>query len=213
MNVQRQPNPRNRMKGLADCDQTWAPMEMIADGFTMNAALKYLPYRYFPLALGQLDELRKRHGEYRARWITVPQDVNTVIGPFGEFTTTQRVNNGSVLFGFNFCVVGMGSVSDFEVVVGEICTETQWFDQSIDATGLRPTPAAAGGTDLFPVIVEPQVLRGSPQPQLKVVITNKSSAARSCQLLLHLAEPCSAQGVDAGSLPHFPWQYPQGEGQ
>ena len=201
---QRQPSPRNRMAGLADLDQTFLPMEMPADGFSMNAALKYLPYRYFPLALGQLDELRVCAEEYRARWLVLPLDVTVPILAFDNFDSTQRVNNGSVLYGFNFVAVD-GEVADFEVNISIICDQQQYFDQTVDATTLRPTPAAALGTDLFPVLFEPVCLWGNPYPQLKVVIANKADVDQRCQLLIHLAEPCQAQGSGSGPLPAYPW--------
>lgn len=209
--AQRQPNPRNRMVGMADCDQTFVVGEMVADGFSMNAALRYLPYRYFPLALGQLDEIRQQTSNYRARWLVAPLDVTVAIPSFGSLDMTQRVNNGSILYGYNFAAVD-GVVSDFEVNITEICNQEQQFDQTVDATCLRPTPAAAQGTDLFPVLFEPRELWGNPQPQLKIVITNKASSAQRCQLLIHLTEPCNAQGPGSGPLAPFPWDQPQVRG-
>lgn len=208
---QRQPSPRNRMAGLSDMDQTFTPGEMVADGFSMNAALRYLPYRYFPLALGQLDEIRARATQYRARWLVTPLDVRVPIPRNGSWDTTQRVNNGSILYGFNFAAVD-GTVADYTVNIEELCSQQPWFDQRAEATSLRPTPAGVAGTDLFPVLAEPRLLVGDPYPQLKITITNKADANQRCQLLMHLAEPCEAQGPGSGPLAPFPWDQPLVQG-
>jgi hypothetical protein len=204
---QRQPNPRNRHMGLADCDQTFTPMEMPADGFTLNAALKYLPYRYFPLALGQLDEVRLQADKYRARWLALPVDPRVAIPAFDNLDTTQRCNNGSILYGFNFAAID-GTTDDFEVNVAIMCDQQQYFDQTVDSTTLRPQGSAGQGTNLYPTLFEPVCLWGNPYPQLKVVIANKANTPQRCQLVIHLAEPCSAQGSGVGPAPTFPWQYP-----
>lgn len=188
-------------------DQTFTIQEMFADGFSMNAALRYLPYRFFPLALGQLDQIRENAAYYRARWLVAPVDVTVPIPAFGNLETTQRANNGSILYGFNFAAVD-GNVSDFEINIREICNQESWFDQTVDATVIRPTPAAAAGTDLFPVLFEPRILWGDPHPQLNITIGNKASAAQRCQLLVMLAEPCVDQSPTPGPLAPFPWDQP-----
>ncbi len=199
---QRHPSPRNRMSGHYDCDMTAAPMPMIADGFSMNSSLRYLPYRSFPLALGQLDELRQARANYREKLLCFPFDVSVPIPARENFDAGQYVNPGSILWGFSFAALD-GNASDFDVNITDICAEEGYFEETVEATTLRPQ-AVGTATNLFPVLTEPRVLSGYPI-SIRVVIANKAAVDQRCQFVVHLAEPCSLQeGRVAQPLPKLP---------
>lgn len=198
----RVPAPRNRMRGLTDYDMSWCPSETPADGFSMNAALRYLPYRSFALYLGQLDELRCCRGQYRNRDFVIPFDHSITIEEFGTLKYQQQVHPGTVMWGFNFSALNPEvSLSDFTIQIKDLCQTYQFFyGDGTDATALRPTAAA----DLFPVLCEPYVIEKAPGATgglLDVTIGNKTNAAQSCQLVIRCAEPCAVMGRGYGPMP------------
>jgi hypothetical protein len=81
-----------------------------------------------------------------------------------------------------------------------------YFSAPVQGDKLRPSGNAAGGTNLYPVLIEPRLVSGDPHPQLKVNITNKASADQRCQLLIHTAEPCAVMGPGFGAQPRLPWE-------
>lgn len=188
LNEQRVPCPRNLVRGMPDQDMTNVPTTPYADGFSFNAALKYLPYRSFALLLGQLDELREQGHLYRARYLVIPFDVTIAIPQFETLDTTQNAAPGTILWGYNFAAVD-GANTDFDVQVGDVCSGETYFENTIVSVGLRPT----GASDQYPVLTEPRHLIGRPHPKLRITISNKTAGAKRCQLMLHLAEPCSTQ--------------------
>lgn len=201
----RQPNNRNRQIGVGDIDQSCLASYTPADGFTLNANLRYLPYRSFPLFVGQLDEIRAQANDYRMRVLTIPYNFNVPIGAYTEFTTIQSVTPGSVVYGLGFGVLD-GEVTDFEVQIVDVCSNIPFFSEPIGAAALRPT----GLTDTYPVLLEPRCVAGDGQTGLEVYITNKAAVAQRCQLLIYMAEPCWVQGPGIAAYPENPAQYGPG---
>ena len=204
MKNNRVPAPRNQMKGLMDYDMTFCPGLTPADGFSMNAALRYLPYRSFTLYLGQLDELRCCKGEYRGRDFVIPFDLDIAIPAFGTLKYQQQMHPGTVIWGFHFAAVD-GEVGDFTVqvkdlnsMIGDRCIPYQFFyGEGTDATALRPTGLA--GADLYPVLTEPYQVE---HPGLiDVTIGNKGAEEQRCQLVIRTAEPCSVMGRGYNRMP------------
>jgi hypothetical protein len=198
----RVPMPRNRMRGLADYDMTFCPSETPADGFSMNAALRYLPYRSFSLYLGQLDELRCCRGSYRNRDFVIPFDVEITIEAFGTLKYQQQMHPGTIIWGFNFSALDEEvSLSDFTVQIKDLCKTYQFFyGDGTDAIALRPTVAA----NLFPVLCEPYVVEKAPGATgglIDVTIGNKTNADQSCQLVIRTAEPCAVMGGGMSRMP------------
>lgn len=198
----RVPNTRNRMAGLNDLDQSSPGMETPADGFSMNADLRYLPYRSFPLFLGQLDELRQCKDEFRARYLTIPYQAGFAIPAYQTFDTGQRTSPGTIVWGLQFAALD-GTPNDFRVQITDICSQSSFFSQALVASALRPS----GVTDLYPVLIEPRCVSGGSNSGLKVEITNLAATSQRCQLVLMCAEPCSVQGSGPGAAPPFPWSY------
>jgi hypothetical protein len=154
--------------------------QVLVDGFSFNANLRFLSYRYFPLALGQLEGLR-RSENHRPRWYPVPEDVTVPIAALDTRVYQLRVVPNSVFWGYQFNAIG-SAPANFFVQIGD---PRPFFSAAVIGTALRPS----GNQRLFPVIVEPYMI--CPPGHLEVEITNNdAAAARSCQLLLLFAEPC-----------------------
>lgn len=160
--------------------------QTIMDGFYYNANLRFLPNRYFPLALGQLEGIR-RSENYRPRWYPVPEDVSVLIAARDTRVYQLRVVPNSVFWGYNFNAIGEAA-SSFFVQVGD---PRPFFSAAIIATALRPT----GNQRLWPVLMEPYPV--CPPGHLQVEITNNAATDRACQLMMLFAEPCELCQVEA----------------
>lgn len=205
--ARRHPHPRNKKLGLADIDMSAEVQSVVADGISMNAALRFLPERSFPAFFGHLDYIRCNKDHYRARYVTLPFDASQPIEARDTNVTVQKLNVGSIVWGLNFDAVD-GSLSDFEVQISDIHTSRKLWSQSVQATAL----SADGSTDLYPVIIEPLYMRAprGSDPKLKVEITNKASSDQRCQLLVLVAEPCSTQ-LSMEYTGGYPWNTLQDE--
>lgn len=157
----------------------------VIDGFALNSGLLFLPKRWFPNALAQLDVLR-RAANYRPRWYCVPDGINftEAIAAYSTLQFQVQVVPGSYLLGFNWFVLD-GELSDFWIQVTDSCTEIPLSSDFQSGAGFRPS----GASQLWPrllgqprLILEPGLLN--------VELANTTASARQCQLLLHFAEPC-----------------------
>ena len=79
------------------------------DGFSYNTQLLYLPQRYFPNALAELDILR-RANNYRPRWFVIPDDIGIPIAPFDTYYYQIEVAGRLSLLGLSVCF-GFGNGS------------------------------------------------------------------------------------------------------
>lgn len=162
-----------------------AALPNIVDGFTLNTGLLYLPNRFFPNALAQLDILR-RANNLRPRWFTVPQESDQPIQPYDTLQYQIDLNPGSYVWALNFTELGRDSGSyDLSVQITDSCTEITFFSDFKNANGLHSNNAVG----LFPVLcTQPRIIL---EPgRLNVEIANQGGSARTCQLLIHAAEPC-----------------------
>ena len=155
----------------------------IIDGFTLNAALLYLPKRFFPSALAQLDPLRRAEN-YRPRWFCVPDDFNQPIAAYDTLQYQLQVVPGSYLIGMNWTVLD-GENTDLYIQITDSCTEIPLGSDFQNGAAFRPSGAA----QLWPrILAQPRLIL---EPGLvNVEIANAQSSSRQCQLLLHFAEPC-----------------------
>lgn len=155
----------------------------IVDGFTLNAALLYLPKRFFPNALAQLDVLR-RAANYRPRWYCVPDDFNQPVAAYDTLQYQIQVVPGSYLWGMNWTVLD-GELSDLYIQITDSCTEIPLGSDFQAGAAFRPS----GASQLWPRILgQPRLIL---EPGLvNVEIANTQASSRQCQLLLHFAEPC-----------------------
>src|SRR4051812_45973140 len=137
-------------------------LKQVVDGFTYNTMLQYLPLRFFPHALSQLDILR-RAADYRARWFVVPDDLGQPIEPFDTFYYQINVAEGSYLWGWEFAAV---SATDPDGAPAEV-TAKDLLIQAVDSCTGVPLGIDfwnAGGTHSdFSARVSPVLLT---QPRL-----------------------------------------------
>jgi hypothetical protein len=170
-------------------------LKQILDGFSYNPNLLYLPCRFWPNALAQLDPLR-RAKNYRPRWIVVPES-GEAIDAYDTFFFQFQVPEGCILWGYNFNSAGVARLdrppANFNLKLTDSCTGVQLFQDYANGGGLS---AGVGGgsansnTKCVPILLsQPRVIIGS--GKIDAAIENSSTAAATCQWLLHFAEPCA----------------------
>jgi hypothetical protein len=168
------------------------PLKQIVDGFSYNASMKYLPNRFFPNALAQLDILR-RAANYRPRWWAIPDTPNAV-QPYDTFYMQCEVADGSYLWGYNFCTLLAISPADASVPVAptdlciqavDSCTGIPLFQDYANGGAMTIN----GNSRMYPILLtQPRLIL---EPGLvNVSIANRTANTIVCQLLLHFAEPC-----------------------
>lgn len=158
-------------------------LKNVVDGFSYNTMLQMLPYRYFPQALGQMDILR-RAANYRPRWFVFPDDISQPIVGFDTAYFQIEVAHGSYLWGLNWAVLN-GEVTDLLVKIVDSCTGVPLSNDVVNGGGLHLN----GTTRCSPVLLTQPRLILNPG-LVDIEITNRVAASRTCQLLLHFAEPC-----------------------
>lgn len=169
----------------------------IVDGFSYNTTLEELPLRWEPMALAQLETLR-RAANYRAHWYVVPDDVAHQIDPFDTFYYQVRAAGGSYLWGYRFAVMPVPnqeqappSPGNLLIQVTDSCTGIPLFQDFINAAGaaVNSRNAADFGARVNPIILtQPRLVL---EPGLiNVEIANRTGNSLLCQLILMLAEPC-----------------------
>ena len=165
----------------------------VVDGFSYNNSLQYMPCRFFPHALSQLDILR-RGVNYRARWFVVPDDIGEPIAPFDTYYYQVNVAEGSYLFGYSFAAISATNPDDEPAEVAA----TDLLIQAVDSCtgvplGLDFYNAAAAHSTFnarcLPILLtQPRLIL---EPGLvNVEISNTTPNSITCQLLMHFAEPC-----------------------
>jgi hypothetical protein len=168
-------------------------LAQVVDGFTYNTQLLYLPKRYFPNALAQLDILR-RAANYRPRWFVVPDDIDQPIQPYDTLYYQIEVASNSYLWGYSFASIsatapGGGSTSttaaDLLIQAVDSCTSVPLFMDFANGAGNHSNFTSRAN----PIILsEPRLILN---PGLvNVEIANRTPNTITCQLLLHFAEPC-----------------------
>lgn len=167
------------------------PLPNIIDGFSINSALLYLPKRFWPNALAQLDVIR-RAANLRPRWVVVPDDFNQPIAAYDTLQYQLQVVPGSYLWAFNFTVLD-GETNDLWIQVTDSCTEIPLGSDFQAGSAFRPSGASA----LWPRLLgQPRLIL---EPGLvNVEIANTTGESRTCQLLLHFAEPCQEITLQTG---------------
>jgi hypothetical protein len=158
----------------------------ICDGFSMNARLFELPYRYFPLALGQIAWFRCRN-DYRAKWYLIPEDFTVPVAAFDTYIEQVRIEPGSWLYGYNYTSLD-GTGSDAFIEIQDPCSGSEFFQSPCVMRSVVPN-APNNNTRLWPTLLtEPHLIR---KPGLIVVkISNRLSVSQRVQFMLHCAEPC-----------------------
>jgi hypothetical protein len=163
------------------------------DGFSYNAQLLYLPERYFPNALAELDILR-RANNYRPRWFTIPDDIGVPIQPFDTYYYQCEVADGSYLWGYQFSSVSatdpngtpaVTTASDICIQATDSCTGIPLFLDFANGFGCHANFTSGA----VPVLLSRPRLVLTPG-LVNIEIANRTANSITCQLLLMFAEPC-----------------------
>jgi hypothetical protein len=163
------------------------------DGFTLNPAIRFLPYHFTPMALGQLDTLR-RANRYRMKIHALPDDFNQPLAAYETQEFQVQVSAGTYLWGvlFNQFNSSWVKVAPSGILwqVTEACNGLQLnsdFCGGQGWTGFMTTPPNAGGS-LPHLLVQPKLFL---EPgNIAVELSNIGTTTTRMQLLLFFAEPC-----------------------
>ena len=187
-------------RGLGAPPPSTPQLKQIVDAFSYNTMLMWLPERYFPNALAQLDTLR-RAANHRARWFVVPDDIDQPIAPYDTLYYQINIAGGSYLWGYQFTSLSATQVviennnpivipvatapSDLLIQAVDSCTGIPLFQDFANGLGLHSDFTARCGPILLSqprLILEPGLVN--------VQIANRTGNSITCQLLLMFAEPC-----------------------
>ena len=172
----------------------------LMDGFTLNPSIRYRPNWYFPMALGQLDILR-RANTYRPKIYSLPDDFNTPI-PTRETREFQiRLTPGSYVWAllanqFNpSAQIPYAKVQPtFCMKITDSCTGIGFWEDFVKAAAFSGEQATQGDyrNMMLPhLLTQPRLIM---EPGLLTVeIANPDATDVTCQLLILTAEPCEVQ--------------------
>lgn len=168
-------------------------LKQVCDGFSYNASLLWLPYRFFPNALAQLDILR-RAANLKARWVVVPDDQSQPIQPYDTFFYQFQLAAGTAFFGQSFAAISAvgptgepvaAVATDLLLQLTDNCTGQPLWQDYAQAGG----NSTNGNARCYPnLLTEPRIIIGS--GTIQAAITNRSPNTITCQWLLQFAEPC-----------------------
>lgn len=169
----------------------------LMDGFLYVTQVRYTAGIYAPLALSQLEVLR-RANLLRPRWYVVPDDINTPVLPYDTTEYQVSLTPGSYLWAVTLVQYN----SDFEPVapgniliqVTDACTNIPLFSDFASGGGISVQPTAPSGTgSLVPMPLPSPRLILAPG-LVNVEVANNSGTAITAQLVLYFAEPCLMTG-------------------
>lgn len=180
-------------KGAPAQPEQTVVLPQVVDGFTYNTQLLYLPNRYFPNALAQLDILR-RAANYRPRWFCVPEDIGQPIQPYDTYYYQIEVAADSYLWGYSFASVSAlnpagapaeTTAADLLIQAVDSCTGVPLFQDFANGGGNHSNFSSRANPIL---LTQPRLILN---PGLvNVEISNRTANTITCQFLLHFAEPC-----------------------
>jgi hypothetical protein len=164
------------------------------DGFSYNTQLLYLPERYFPNALAEMDILR-RANNYRPRWFCIPDDLDQPIQPYDTlYYQGVEVADGSYLWGYEFASISAvppagGTIAttaaDICIQATDACTGVPLFQDFANGAGCNSNFSSRA----VPILLSRPRLILTPG-LVNVEIANRTANTITCQLLLLFAEPC-----------------------
>jgi hypothetical protein len=164
-----------------------------ADGFTLNPAIRLWPYNYVAGALAQMDTLR-RAATYRPRIYAVPDDYNQPLDGYETLEYQIKLASGSYIWGMMFRQYSAGwaqqDPTSVVIQLSEACTGVPFYSEFSQAQGLAFYTASplASGIAMPHILTQPRIIL---EPgDVNVELCNLSSASQRCQLLIFTAEPC-----------------------
>lgn len=174
-------------------------LNSIADGFTLHPGMIEAPGRYEPMAIAQLELLRKSR-TYRPYWVRLPENYQQVPA-YGSWSYQAHLKPGSWLYGLQLTVldiVGAPVLSMNSPVLSVQITETysgaQIFSEHSRTQPLCNQCWFGDPSRLqFFLLSEPKVVIDP--GDLDVEVCNLTDLARTWQLVLFTAEPYEIVGV------------------
>lgn len=168
-------------------------LKQVVDGFSYNTMFNWLPVRYFPNALAQLDILR-RAANYKPRWWCIPDDIGQPIQPYDTYYYQCEISPGSYLWGWQFASVSATdtalspvatTASDILIQATDACTGVPLFQDFANGGGCHSDFSSR----MVPILLsQPRLIL---EPGLvNVEIANRTGNLITCQLLLMFAESC-----------------------
>ena len=172
----------------------------IMDGFTLNPSIRYRPNWYFPMALGQLDILR-RANTYRPKWYALPDEFNTPIPAYETREFQIRLTPGSYVWGLLANQFEPDNQTPYTKIqptfcikITDSCTGIGFWEDFVKAAAFSGEQATAGDyrNMMLPhLLTQPRLIM---EPGLLAVeIANPDATDLTCQLLILSAEPCEVK--------------------
>ena len=158
------------------------------DGFCYDLNRLFVPCWYEPMALGQLEALRKA-GLYRSRWYAVPEDPLT-LGGYDTLEQQVRIVPGSYLWG-----IISSAFNQVQVRIVEGSTGIPFMSDFVDGGALGFNLANFGALPwetAHPVVMtQPRYIVSPGYVQVELAnTTGLEITPERLQVILLCAEPC-----------------------
>ena len=165
----------------------------IVDGFSYNPQLKFLPNRYWCLALSAMEPLRRAKDHYRFKMYTSPVDSQIPIGPYASHESQIRIVPESFIWGMSVSVFDAAYATnvDYDDITCQI-TDTYshipFFSDDAYILGALRFNLSLSNFKLWPVLLpQPRCILGDGIVDIRFV--NRTDENRYVQLCLFCAEP------------------------
>lgn len=158
----------------------------VVDGFTYSLRRLFDPGWFEPMALGQLEALRKA-GAYRPRWYAFPQDWESLSIP--AYTTVEqqvRMTPGAYLWGF---AGNLPANVYLKVVEGD--TGIPLFSDFMSSDSVSVTFDSYRRPIL---LTQPRLITGPGWINVEIANSNGFPPIRDVQLVFFTVEPCRPFG-------------------
>jgi hypothetical protein len=163
----------------------------LVDGFLMNPAIRYLPYRFYPMGLSNLEWLRRQKDQYNPRWYSAPFDPTVPIAPTDTLYYQVEAVPDSWIYALNLSIYPgtAGTVDDIMIQILDACNGRQYWSNPVVGKACSPSVTE----NIWPVLLSDPIKVDNPG-FLDVRVTNRVNAAppggnRQAQLVIHCYEP------------------------
>jgi hypothetical protein len=164
----------------------------VIDGFCYSLSTLFVPGWYKPMALGQLEALRKAGG-YRSRWYTVPEDGNASIPAYSAVEQQLRITPGSYLYGY-MALTFSGANLGILVRIVEGATGIALMEDALYGASMSPPffgiPSVSVPNGVPTLLSQPRLIVDP--GWVNVELSNPDAAdGGGGQIILLCAEPCT----------------------
>jgi hypothetical protein len=171
-------------------------LKNIEDGWLLNTSIRYLPFRFLPMALGQMEVLRRAHNFRPRQWV-LPDNLRDAIPARGQLNRQIRVIPNSYLWGFTvyefitegeFAFIPIPAVH-LSIQITDEATGAQFGSEflTVQNAGFPTGPTTPAVTTPI-LLTQPRLI--TDPGLLSVQIANTSDEEALCQLMLCFLEPC-----------------------